>query len=661
MNESSQEPATTYNSPCSDSSNPSFHIRKAFLSDLDVLCHLEEISFKANRRATRRSIRNSINSSSQRVYVAYAGTDLVGAMILFLHKKHLRVYSIAIHPKHMGSGFGTKMLDYAVEETLNMGLTTLTLEVDMHNTKLVRWYEQYGFETTKVIVDYYDKGEDALRMVLYLKDEVASRNIVVTDYETDFFKEIPGIVHIRANTYIEDNAYQRMPDIRVFNLCSSQAYQTVGYYVSLLALARNHSVYPSAASLRDFRNDLVLKSMGDEIYELIQQSLEGVKESSMVVDSIFGEADNLTYQPLIKSLNLLYGAPLIRYHFSKKSHWDLKKVSVIDLRKVGDLESLKDRAIKYFNQRRFARGAQNRYKYDLAILVDDQELKPPSDKVALNKFRLAAESMGFYVEWITKKDYRRIPEFDALFIRVTTNVNDYTYDFARYAYAEGLVVMDDPWSILRCANKLYLYEALDRAKVTMPKTWILSKKAGFEEKIKDLIYPIILKQPDSAFSLGVHKVTDQEACRTKLKTLMKKSELIIAQEYLPSTYDWRIGVLDGEAIYACKYYMAKGHWQIYDWNAEEKEGDSDTLAVEKVPKKVLRTALRAAGAIGDGLYGVDLKEINGEVYVIEVNDNPSIDSGVEDDYLKDQLYDIIMRSFYRRLENERQTIRRLSE
>lgn len=36
--------------------------------------------------------------------------------------------------------------------------------------------------------------------------------------------------------------------------------------------------------------------------------------------------------------------------------------------------------------------------------------------------------------------------------------------------------------------------------------------------------------------------------------------------------------------------------------------------------------------------------------VIEVNDNPSIDSGVEDQVLKDQLYREIMGEFLRRLE-----------
>jgi len=64
----------------------------------------------------------------------------------------------------------------------------------------------------------------------------------------------------------------------------------------------------------------------------------------------------------------------------------------------------------------------------------------------------------------------------------------------------------------------------------------------------------------------------------------------------------------------------------------------------------LQTAIKAASLIGDGLYGVDLKMVNGKVYVVEVNDNPNIDSGVEDKVLGNKLYDKLVESFYNRIE-----------
>ena len=46
-----------------------------------------------------------------------------------------------------------------------------------------------------------------------------------------------------------------------------------------------------------------------------------------------------------------------------------------------------------------------------------------------------------------------------------------------------------------------------------------------------------------------------------------------------------------------------------------------------MPPHVIKLGIDAANAIGNGLYGVDIKNNNGDAYVIEVNDNPSLESG----------------------------------
>ena len=61
----------------------------------------------------------------------------------------------------------------------------------------------------------------------------------------------------------------------------------------------------------------------------------------------------------------------------------------------------------------------------------------------------------------------------------------------------------------------------------------------------------------------------------------------------------------------------------------------------------------ATSQIGDGLYGVDLKQVGDRVVIIEVNDNPNIDWGIEDAYLGEDLYRRVMGEFLRRLERKR--------
>src|SRR5690554_4129307 len=129
--------------------------------------------------------------------------------------------------------------------------------------------------------------------------------------------------------------------------------------------------------------------------------------------------------------------------------------------------------------------------------------------------------------------------------------------------------------------------------------------------------------------------------RLKVKEMVKVSDLIIAQEFLPTSYDWRVGVLDNKVLFVCKYYMAKDHWQIYNWGSKKKSdvtGNFDIFELDQVPFIIIETALKGTKLIGNGLYGVDVKEVDGKAYVIEVNDNPNIDGGVEDSIMGEKLY-----------------------
>lgn len=68
------------------------------------------------------------------------------------------------------------------------------------------------------------------------------------------------------------------------------------------------------------------------------------------------------------------------------------------------------------------------------------------------------------------------------------------------------------------------------------------------------------------------------------------------------------------------------------------------MPIEEVPDAVMQIALKATKYIGKGLYGVDLKQLeDGRVLVIEVNDNPNIDAGVEDKLLGNDLYRLILK------------------
>jgi glutathione synthase/RimK-type ligase-like ATP-grasp enzyme len=152
--------------------------------------------------------------------------------------------------------------------------------------------------------------------------------------------------------------------------------------------------------------------------------------------------------------------------------------------------------------------------------------------------------------------------------------------------------------------------------------------------------------------MGVVKVESDEELQHALEKLFSKSELLIAQEFVPTPFDWRIGVLDKKPLWACKYYMARRHWQIAKRTSPGKAefGKVEAVPLESVPESVVKTSVNAASLIGHGLYGVDLKEVGRKCLVIEVNDNPTIETGEEDSILKDELYREIMRYFLQQIE-----------
>ncbi|MFX4223966.1 MAG: ATP-grasp domain-containing protein [Thalassobaculum sp.] len=161
----------------------------------------------------------------------------------------------------------------------------------------------------------------------------------------------------------------------------------------------------------------------------------------------------------------------------------------------------------------------------------------------------------------------------------------------------------------------------------------------------------MLKIPDGSFSRGVFKAETPAELKKIAKSLFADSDLILAQEFMPTDFDWRVGVLDGQPLFVSQYRMAPKHWQIYNHGAtgRGKSGGFATFAVEDTPADVLDVALKAANLMGNGLYGVDLKQNDRGVFVVEVNDNPNIDQGVEDKVLKDKLYERLIDSFISRI------------
>lgn len=459
---------------------------------------------------------------------------------------------------------------------------------------------------------------------------------------------------ISPDRYITNPAFQETKNLKVLNLCKSYQYQSEGYYVSLLAEARGHKVLPEVSTIQDLRFPSILRDDSLDFDALIQNTFKNEPYDRVEFNIYFGSTQSDHLDRLALQLFQMVQAPSLRAIFSKKNKWVLQSIRPISLSEVPEVDKplLVEALERYLLRKRDFR--PDKKKYDLAILVNPDDKNPPSDDRALKRFYRAAIEAGFNTEFITKNDFDQIIQYDALFIRETTNVNHHTFRFAKKAESLGLVVIDDPDSILKCTNKVYLHELLNSNKILTPKSIVITEE-NCDKLESKMAFPFILKQPDGAFSKGVFKIETLEQFKKIRESMFEKSDLLIAQEFLPTHFDWRVGIIDGQVIYVCKYFMATKHWQIVNWNAKEqsRDGDVESIPIDQAPSGLLKVALKATSLIGKGLYGVDMKEVDGKFYVIEINDNPNIDAGIEDKILKDRLYEIIMEVFLNKIKSEK--------
>lgn len=480
-----------------------------------------------------------------------------------------------------------------------------------------------------------------------------NKYIVVNQPEKWNFS-IDNITVISSQDYLTNPKYALIKNARIFNLCKDYSYQSKGYYVSLLAEARGHLPIPTTKNIVDLKALKLVRIVSDEFDDVIQQSLKNIKSQDFTLSIYFGQNVAQKYKTLSALFYRHFQVPFLRVNFNHTTKWNIQSIKAISESEIPKehISSVHEFANQYFAKKRYDTAKVTNYSFDLAILVNPKDPAPPSNSKALKKFVEMAEKMNIYAEIIEPKDLSRLSSFDALFLRQSTEVNNEAYTFARKAQQEGIAIIDYPNAILKCCNKVYMAEALQNANISTPKTVIVHSN-NRNEVLAQTGLPCVLKAPDSTFSFGVKKATTKDEYNVLVSEMLKESDLIIAQEFCPSDYDWRIGIIDNKPFFACKYYMAKGHWQIYNWKATDKDdqdGDADCLAIEEVPKNVIDMALKSAKLMGLGLYGIDIKVVNDKLMVIEINDNPNIDFGVEDRYYGDLVYTDILSALQKRLD-----------
>jgi glutathione synthase/RimK-type ligase-like ATP-grasp enzyme/gamma-glutamyl:cysteine ligase YbdK (ATP-grasp superfamily) len=511
---------------------------------------------------------------------------------------------------------------------------------------------------------------------------VSRRRVLVVVSSPKSVPELPAERVISADRYLAGGEALSDRTTLVVNLCSSYRSGTKGYYVSLLADARGQTVIPSLETIQGLSDPYALFRALHEagVSTVDVQEMRARRRAhpaapapllrvaggegpgyrpateAEVAETLafFGTHPDPRFRAAALSVYREWPAPVLRIQWVlEEEEWKVTGVAPVPLRELGGEERARLGEVlrnEKLVRRRGAEPSTEEKRAALAVLVEEGDPFSPSTPETIDRLERVAARMNVFVRRIGLDDLDRLGEYDALFIRALTGVSTPAFQFALRAEALGMPVVDDSQSILRCGNKVFLEELLRREGVATPRTVVATSRTPLEQ-VAELGFPFVIKLPEGSFSTAVHRISSPEEYRERAGEMFRKSPLIIAQEYLPTEFDWRVTVLHGQLLFAARYHMARGHWQIRtETKGTERYGRVEAVPREEAPREVVELALRAAGLIGRGLYGVDLKETPRGPVVIEINDNPNLDVGYEDAADGAVIYEDLVRFFLRRIE-----------
>ena len=443
---------------------------------------------------------------------------------------------------------------------------------------------------------------------------------------------------------------------KLVNLARSYAYQSKGYYASLLAEARGHRVVPSVETMLELREaklyEHALPELEDELNRCARR-VDFQPESEFKLLVCFGIARDARFESFGRLLFDWFRCPALEVIVAPGEWLTIERIRPRNINRLanGEGEFLRDSLHLHTKREWRDPKARTQAKYDLAVLYDPNEKMPPSSPASIKHFARIAEKLSVDIEPITRRQLAELAEYDGLLIRETTSIDNHTYRFARRAWQEGMPVIDDPISMIRCTNKVFLMELLGSNQVPTPPTVMLQEGGDLNKAADELGFPLVVKIPDGSFSRGVHKADTPEAFKRIVEELFEETDLVVAQKFLPTEFDWRVGVLAGEPLFVCQYRMARGHWQVvkYRPDGSSHEGGFRAFDVDQAPRELIDIAVRAARPIGEGFYGVDIKETPNGFIVMEVNDNPNLEHGIEDQVGKDEIWTRLLEVVHRKV------------
>ena len=130
-------------------------LRRANLDDIERLTAMQRAAYAPNRdilgvEPLPLQIDYRDVLATMEVWLAEAGNELTGALILEPHADHLLIWSIATNPALQARGLGNRLLAAAEARARELGLATIRLYTGTLLSQRVAWYTRHGFTVERI-------------------------------------------------------------------------------------------------------------------------------------------------------------------------------------------------------------------------------------------------------------------------------------------------------------------------------------------------------------------------------------------------------------------------------------------------------------------------------------------------------------------------------
>ena len=142
-------------------------IRHALPADFHTLLDLDIASFSADVAFSSAELSYFMKRPGAETLVLEHDGTIVAFLIMEVqrNRRFATIVTLDVKEDQRRRGHATRLLERSEEILVSHGVEMYDLQVDVQNRGAIRFYKRHGFETVRLLRDYYANGNDAWLMV----------------------------------------------------------------------------------------------------------------------------------------------------------------------------------------------------------------------------------------------------------------------------------------------------------------------------------------------------------------------------------------------------------------------------------------------------------------------------------------------------------------